>query len=266
LKIKEINPDTNVYILYRDIRTYGFRESYYREARDKGVVFLRYEDDKKPEVKIQKSEERSQMSETTEQRTTNNEQRITISLTDPILNTPISIDADLLVLSAGTVADEDANTVAQLLKVPLDQDNFFLEAHMKLRPIDFAADGIFLCGLAHASKSIEESIIQATGAAARASTILNKDEVELEACISEVVDENCDGCAYCIDPCPYDALTLIEYIAKDGTIKKTVERDEAACKGCGVCQATCPKKGIFVRGFKIEQISAQVEAALQPVE
>ena len=266
LKIKEVSPDTNVYILYRDVRTYGFRESYYREARDKGVVFLRYEDDKKPEVKIQKSEERSQMSETTEQRTTNNEQRITISLTDPILNTPISIDADLLVLSAGTVADEDANTVAQLLKVPLDQDNFFLEAHMKLRPIDFAADGIFLCGLAHASKSIEESIIQATGAAARASTILNKDEVELEACISEVVDENCDGCAYCIDPCPYDALTLIEYIAKDGTIKKTVERDEAACKGCGVCQATCPKKGIFVRGFKLEQISAQVEAALQPVE
>jgi heterodisulfide reductase subunit A len=109
---------------------------------------------------------------------------------------------------------------------------------------------------------LEESIAQASAAAARACTVLSKDEIELEATLSQVVDENCDGCAYCIDPCPYKAVTLLEYVS-DGSIKKTVEVDESACKGCGVCQATCPKKGIFVRGFKLEQIAAQVAAALE---
>ena len=132
---------------------------------------------------------------------------------------------------------------------------------MKLRPVDFATDGIFLCGMAHSAKSIEESIIQAQAAASRASTILSKDSIELEANISQVVDENCDGCAYCVEPCPYNAITLIEFM-RSGAIKKTVEVNESACKGCGCCQATCPKKGIFVRGFKLDQIGAQVNAAL----
>jgi heterodisulfide reductase subunit A len=143
----------------------------------------------------------------------------------------------------------------------LNRDQFFLEAHMKLRPLDFATDGVFLCGLAHSPKELSESISQAEGTAARAATILSKEEIDLEATLSEIVDANCDGCAYCIDPCPYKALTLIEYM-RDGAIKKTVERDISACKGCGVCQATCPKKGIFVRNFKLEQIGAMVEAAL----
>ncbi len=132
---------------------------------------------------------------------------------------------------------------------------------MKLRPVDFASDGIFLCGLAHSPKLVNESIAQASAAAARASTILSKQQIELEATISEVVDENCDGCAYCIDPGPYEAITLIEYM-KDGAVKKTVESDPAKCRGCGVCQATCPKQGIFVRNFRPEQISAMVDAAL----
>ncbi|MBC8218321.1 MAG: 4Fe-4S dicluster domain-containing protein, partial [Planctomycetes bacterium] len=132
---------------------------------------------------------------------------------------------------------------------------------MKLRPIDFANDGVFMCGLAHCPKSVDESIAQAQAAAARAATILSKDEIELDATISEVVDANCDGCAYCIDPCPYNAFTLIEYMYQ-GSIKKTVDRDAALCKGCGVCQATCPKKGIFIRGFRLEQLGAMVDAAL----
>jgi len=148
-----------------------------------------------------------------------------------------------------------------MLKIPLDQNGFFLEAHLKLRPVDFATEGVFLCGLAHSPKTISESIAQASAAAARAATIISWDTIELEGTLSFVVDENCDGCAYCVDPCPYKAITLIEYM-KDGAIKKTVEVDETACKGCGVCQATCPKKGIFVRGFKLEQISAMVSAAL----
>jgi len=161
------------------------------------------------------------------------------------------------------VAGADGGELAQMLKVPLNQDRFFLEAHLKLRPVDFSTDGVFLCGLAHSPKNMDETISQATAAASRATTLLSKDSLTPESAISQVVDENCDGCAYCIDPCPYHALTLIEYM-RIGAIKKTVEANEALCKGCGVCQATCPKIGIFVRHYSLDQISAVVEAALEP--
>lgn len=246
LKIKELSPDSDVFILYREMRTYGFKESYYTEARDKGVIFIRYEDGSKPEVTL-------------------NGKGLKVKIDDPVMGRPIYINPDTVVLSAGIEADVDNNkTIAQFLKVPLNQDNFFLEAHMKLRPIDFATEGVFLCGMAHSPKTIDESITQASGAAARAGTILSKEKIELEANISSIVDKNCDGCAYCIDPCPFGALTLIEYM-KDGVIKKTIEVNESVCKGCGVCMATCPKKGVYVKGFKLEQILAQIEAALQPV-
>jgi heterodisulfide reductase subunit A len=243
LKIKEANPLANVVILYRDVRTYGFREADYRRAREKGVLFLRYSEEAKPRVEMHNG-------------------TLHVATREPILGKELAIPADLVVLSPAIVPDEGNKDLAQMLKVPLTQDGFFLEAHMKLRPVDFATDGIFVCGLAHSPKSLEESIAQASAAAARACTVLSKDEIELEATLSQVVDENCDGCAYCIDPCPYKAVTLLEYVS-DGSIKKTVEVDESACKGCGVCQATCPKKGIFVRGFKLEQIAAQVAAALE---
>jgi heterodisulfide reductase subunit A len=246
LKIKEISPLTDVYILYRDIRTYGYKEKYYKLAREKGVRFIRFEDGKEPEV-------------------TKNNGKLQVSLTDALLGIPIKLEPDLLVLSSGIVPNPDNEEIGKLLKVPLNQHKFFLEAHMKLRPVDFATDGIYVCGLAHGPKDVSESIAQSLAVATRANTVLSKDVIELEANLSFVVDENCDGCAYCIDPCPYKALTLIEYI-RDGIIKKTVQSDETKCKGCGVCMATCPKKGIYVRGFKLEQISAQVEAALQPVE
>ncbi len=242
LKIKEISPDTNVYILYRDVRTYGFREGYYTKARQQNVRFLRYPDDQKPEV-------------------TQNGEGLQVEVFSPALNAPVEIPADLVVLSAGIVADEGNEEISKFLKVPLNQDKFFLEAHMKLRPVDFATDGVFLCGLAHSPKSVDESIIQAQATASRAATVLAKDSIELEATISHVIDENCDGCAYCIEPCPYQAITLIEYMSK-GSIKKTVEVNETACKGCGCCMATCPKKGISVKGFTLEQLGAQVIAAL----
>ncbi len=243
LKIKEISPKTNVYVLFRDVRTYGFRESYYTKARQQNVVFMRYEEDRKPEV-------------------VKNGNGLQVEVFDQTLEMPIEISADLVVLSAGIVADEGNEEIAKFLKVPLNKEKFFLEAHMKLRPVDFATDGVYLCGLAHSAKAIEESIMQAQAAAARAATILSQDRVELEANISQVIDEGCDGCAYCVEPCPYQAITLIEYM-RDGSVKKTVDVDETACKGCGCCMATCPKKGIFVRGFKLEQIGAQVNAALE---
>ncbi len=242
IAVKNIHPETDVYILYRDMRTYGLLEEHYREAREKGVRFIRYEEDQKPEVSVKGN-------------------RLEVSCVDPILNLPVRINCDMVVLAPAIIPNEDVDEVSKLFKISLNQDRFFLEAHMKLRPVDFATDGVFMCGLAHCPKSVEESIVQADAAAARAATILSKDEIEMEATISVVVDENCDGCAYCIDPCPYSALTLIEYMY-EGDIKKTVERDGALCKGCGVCQATCPKKGIFIRSFKLEQLGAMVEAAL----
>lgn len=242
LKIKELSPDSNVYVLYRDIRTYGFKEGYYTKAREKGVRFIRYDKDKKPEV-------------------SQNGSGLAVEVFDQSLRTPIEISADLVVLSAGIVADPGNEEIAQFLKVPLNQDKFFLEAHMKLRPVDFATDGVFLCGLAHSSKTIDESIIQAQATASRAATILAKDSIELEATISEVIDENCDGCAYCVEPCPYQAITLLEYMSKS-QIKKTVQVNPTACKGCGCCMATCPKKGIMVKGFTLEQLAAQVNACL----
>jgi heterodisulfide reductase subunit A len=243
LKIKELSPTTHVYVLYRDVRTYGFKESYYTQARQKGVVFIRYEKDKKPEV-------------------LKNKDGLTINVLDQTLGIPVAISADLVVLSAGIVPNEDNKTLAQLLKVPLNKDGFFLEAHVKLRPIDFATDGVFLAGMAHFPKAVEESIVQSQAASARAATLLSKDMIELEGNISKVVDENCDGCAYCVDPCPYKAITLVEYVSGNA-IKKTVEVNEILCKGCGSCMATCPKKGVYVGGFKLEQISAQVNAAME---
>ena len=241
--LKKIRPEIEVCVLYRDVRAYGFLEEHYRTARDMGVRFIRYDENQKPEVSAKDS-------------------GLSVTTMDPILNIPVNIDCDLLVLAPAIVPNEGVDEVGKLFKIPLNQDKFFLEAHMKLRPVDFATDGVFMCGLAHCPKSVEESIAQAEAAAARATTILSKDEIEIDATISEVVDANCDGCAYCIDPCPYSALTLFEYMYK-GSIKKTVERDGALCKGCGVCQATCPKKGIFIRGFKLEQIGAMVDAALE---
>jgi len=244
LRFKANKPDANVYVLYRDIRTYGFNEARYRDAREKGVIFLRFNDDAKPEV-------------------AQGNGKLNITINDPILNQKLSIPADLLVLSAGTVADKTANEeLAQKLKVPLTADKFFLEAHMKLRPVDFATDGVFVCGLAHSPKNVDESIIQGCGAASRSATILAKDKIELDAIVSQVIDENCDGCAYCVDPCPYHALALIEY-ARDGGAKKTIDRDLALCKGCGVCQATCPKAGIVIDNFKLPQLMEMVNAALE---
>jgi heterodisulfide reductase subunit A-like polyferredoxin len=243
LRIKAVSPETHVYILYRDIRTYGFKESYYTKARQQGIAFVRYDEKRKPEVSA-------------------NSHGLDVTVFDQTLEMPFTISADLVVLSAGIHPHEENRRIAQLLKVPLNSEGFFLEAHMKLRPVDFMTDGVFLCGLAHSPKTVEESIVQAQAASARAATILAQDRIELEANISHVLAEKCDGCAYCVDTCPYKAITLLEYMWQ-GTVKKVVETNESICKGCGCCQATCPKDGVLIEGFTLEQIRAQIEAALE---
>jgi len=230
-------------VLYRDIRTYGFKESYYTKARQQGVIFVRYDEKQKPEV-------------------AHNSDGLSVTVFDQTLRMPMLIPADYVVLSAGIHPNPDNHQIAQFLKVPINSEGFFLEAHMKLRPVDFMTDGVFLCGLAHSPKTVEESILQAQAAAARAATILARDSIELEANISQVLDEKCDGCAYCVDTCPYKSITLLEYMW-NGAVKKVVQTNESTCKGCGCCQATCPKEGVLIRGFTLEEIRAQIEAALE---
>jgi heterodisulfide reductase subunit A len=243
LEIKNINPETKVYVLYRDVRTYGLLEKYYRQAREAGVVFLRFEDEQPPKVDANG--------------------RLKVIVRDAMLDRDVTLDADRVVLSVGTVPRSGADHLAQLLKVPLNQDGFFQEAHMKLRPVDFANEGLFVCGMAHyPKKAFTESVTQAVAAAGRAATVLSKRVIEIEPTISHVLKGKCDGCAYCVDPCPFNAITLVEYLDESGNTKKRVEVDETLCKGCGTCQATCPKDAIYIQHFKLDQLRAMTMAAL----
>ena len=237
LKIKEINPSCEITILYRDVRTYGFREDLYSEARDAGIIFIRYDLDSKPQV-------------------TQEEENLKIEVTDPILGEKLTLKTELLVLSTATISRENEE-LSRLLKLPLTQDGFFLEAHVKLRPVDFAVDGIFLCGLAHFPKPVDESIAQAAAAAARAAIPLAKGKVEVEPIVSLVDEDLCFGCGICEYLCPYNAIRVSQ--TAQG---KKAETIAASCKGCGVCASHCPKKAIIMGRFTNEQIEAQISAML----
>jgi len=239
LKIKQLSPDTDVYVLYKDMRTFGFREDYYRDASNQGVIFIRYDDETKPEV-------------------TEENGKLRVMAWEPVLKTWLPIEPDLLVLSVATVPNLDNERLAGMLKVPLTKDKFFLEAHMKLRPVDFATDGVFLCGMAHSPKFIDESISQACAAAARAATVLSKKALEMEGSIANVDEELCSGCKICASVCAYNAIEMQE---KDG--KNVAKVLEALCKGCGTCGSSCPTKAITMGHFTNEQILAQVRASLK---
>lgn len=242
LKIKETSPETEVYVLYKDIRTYGFKEDYYREAAKRGVLFISYDDERKPQV-------------------TNEEGLLKVTLWEPVLKEEIEIQPDLVVLSAATIPNPDNKRIAEMLKVPMIKEGFFLEAHMKLRPVDFATEGVFLCGMAHSPKYIDESIAQACAAAARATTVLSKKTLEMEGIIANVNEDLCSSCRICESLCPYSAIEIQE---KDGKLKAHVI--EALCKGCGVCGTACPTKAITLGHFTNEEILAQVKAALVEVK
>jgi heterodisulfide reductase subunit A len=237
LKVKEINPNSNVYILFRDIRTYGFSEVFYEEAARQGVKFIRYDDDTPPEV--------------------TDEDGLAVKIMDPFLGEEITIKPDMLVLSAATIPHTDNFDLAQHLKVPLSKHKFFLEAHMKLRPVEFATEGVFLCGLAHSPKFFEECVSQASAAVSRASTILSKKTLEAEGMVSSVDEEICSGCGTCVTICPFNALSKDE-----GGIARVTE---VLCKGCGTCSASCPEKAITIKQFTDAQLIAQVVAAIREV-
>ncbi len=233
LRIREMSPDTRVYILYRDVRTYGFREELYKEARAKGVIFIRYDLDSKPVVEPV------------------GDGRVAVTVTDHILGRPVQIEADLLTLATAILPNEGRG-VSEAYKVQLNNEGFFLEAHMKLRPVDFSTDGMFLAGLAHYPKPIEESIAQARAAAARASTILAKDVIQVGGVVAVVEPEKCAVCLTCVRTCPFG----VPYIGPDGY----AVIEPAICQGCGACVSECPGKAISLQHFTDPQIIAKTGA------
>jgi heterodisulfide reductase subunit A len=186
--------------------------------------------------------------------------KIIIKVMDQNLLKPVELTVDLLTLATAIIPHQNA-PLADLYKVHLNAEGFFSEAHAKIKPVESSTAGIFMAGLCHYPKPIQESIVEALACASRAGAILCRDSLELESITSRPIDENCDGCAYCVDTCPFRAINLLEYM-RDGNVKKTVEVNQVLCKGCGSCMATCPKQGIYVAGFSLEQLNAQVDAAL----
>jgi heterodisulfide reductase subunit A len=243
LKIKEISPDTDVFVLYRDIRTYGFKEDYYQKAREQGVIFIPYEEDGKPLV---------------EQSRAGGREAIRVQVCEPALGRDVVIDADLLVLSVATLPLVENKALAQMLKVPLNDDGFFLEAHAKLRPVDFATEGVFVCGLAHSPKFMDETVAQASAAASRACTVLSKEIIEAEGTIPRVNVARCAACGLCELICAYKAVEVTVVDQRRGTMAAQV--NQALCKGCGACAAACRSGAIDLQGFTDDQIVAVIEA------
>jgi heterodisulfide reductase subunit A len=239
LTMKKINPGIDITILFRDMRTYGFMEDYYREAAKKDVRFIRYETYNKPKVAP-----------------LNDGNKLRVELYDPLLNKELAIDADILVLAAAIVPSTGTEEVSRLFKLPLNPDGFFQEAHVKLRPVDFAVEGIFLCGSAHYPKHISEAISQALGAGGRAATILSRDSVTASGAVCEVDEDKCVSCGACAGVCTYGAIEFVD------TIKGKKARVNAVlCKGDGLCNAKCPAGAISLKHFTDEEIFRQIDAA-----
>ena len=246
LKLKEINPDLDIYILFRDMRTYGLMEDYYREASEKDVKFIRYEPEDPPKAETVEVEGRPV---------------IRISVNDPILGQGLAIDADYLALAAAVIPSSGNKEISQFFKLTLGPDGFFKEAHVKLRPVDFSTEGLFLCGLAHYPKHISEVISQAYGAAGRALTLLSHDIVTVSGSVCEVNEKKCIGCGACSSACTYGAIELRE--TKQG-IKALV--NPVLCKGCGLCNTKCPTAAISLKHFTNEEFLRQLDEAIPKEE
>ena len=242
LKLKEINPRMDIYILFRDIRTYGFKEDYYREAASKDVKFIRYEPHDKPQVEAVEEGGRRVL-------------RVTV--TDPILGKKLAIDADSLALAAAVIPSAGSKEIAGLFKVTTGPDGFFQEAHVKLRPVDFGADGVYLCGIAHYPKLISETISQAYGAAGRALTLLSHETVVASGSVCEVNERKCISCGACISACTYGAIEF-----HDTRQGKKAGINPVLCKGDGLCNAKCPTGAISLKHYTDQELLSQIDAAV----
>lgn len=236
IAIKERNPGAQVVILYRDVRTYGLREDYYKKARDMGVVFVRYEVGRKPSVEVSGA-------------------RLNVKTWDYMLNKELSIDTDWVVLSTGLRPHPTTDSVGEMYKVTRNPDGYFLEAHVKLRPVDFPSEGLFVAGLGHAPKNLDETLSQALAAAGRAGVILSHEKLAVSGIIAKHKRELCMSCLSCLRVCPFGS----PYIAEDGKIS----HNEIKCMGCGICAGICPAKAFQVNNFRDDQIIAMIDAAAE---
>jgi heterodisulfide reductase subunit A len=241
LELKKLNPEMAVYILYRDIRTYGEREYKYQMAREAGIIFVRYDLDNKPDVQIKDG-------------------KLFISVTDHVLGLPMEIESDLLTLATAIVPNKDER-LANFFKVPLNEDGFFVERHAKLGPSEFATDGVFLCGLAHYPKPIDEAIAHGQAAASRAVTLLAKEMVHTSGNVANINPMMCSSCGVCVSVCPYSAPAF----ATQGRFEGKAEINPVLCKGCGLCVASCRSGAIHLKGFDTNQIFAQIFAMNEAV-
>jgi heterodisulfide reductase subunit A len=242
LKLKEINPRMDITILFRDMRTYGFSEDYYRDASDKDVKFIRYEPQDKPQVEAVEVEGRSMLR---------------VTATDYILGKKLAIDADLLSLAAAVIPSAGNKEMSLLFKVSLGPDDWFKEAHVKLRPVEFGTDGVFLCGIAHYPKHISETIKQAYGAAGRVLTLLSQDTITASGSVAGVNEKDCICCGACITACTYGAIEFYE--TQEG---RKARVNPVLCKGDGLCNTMCPTAAISLKHFTDEELLSQIDAAL----
>ncbi|MFQ5407519.1 MAG: CoB--CoM heterodisulfide reductase iron-sulfur subunit A family protein, partial [Anaerolineales bacterium] len=254
LKLKEINRDADITVLYRDIRTFGFKERVYTEARRMGVRFVHFDFDRKPEVQIGETDFNlsSPISD--------NPLPITVKIYDPTVGMELELQPDLLVLSTPVVPSPGTQELATRLKVPVDMDGFFLEAHVKLRPVDFAADGVFMAGLAHYPKFLDETIAQAQAAAARAAGILSQEKIVTSARVAVVDQSKCTGCLTCVRVCPYNVPVISNDYVGVGNLGGAAYIEPAICHGCGTCVAECPAKAIQLLHYTDAQMLTKVDA------
>ncbi len=247
LKLKELNPQAQITLLYRDIRTFGFKERLYTEARKQGILFVQYDFDRKPQVDVTDS-------------------ALNVTVQDPASGQELQLEPDLLVLATPLVPHQDAEALATTLKVGVDLDGWFMEAHVKLRPVDLASDGLFTAGAAHYPKFLDESIVQAQAAAARAARILAQDTMTTSAQVSVVDQEKCVGCLTCVRVCPYDVPKIQAESTGVGEIMGAAYIESVLCHGCGICGAACPAEAITLMHCTDAQLRAKTDALFQTEE
>jgi len=244
LKLKELNPQAQVTVIYRDIRTYGFRERLYTQAREKGVLFVRYDFERKPTVAVNGN--------------------LTVDVYEPQLGKELKLKPDLLILSTPVVPSPGAHELASKLKVGVDLDGFFMEAHVKLRPVDFSSDGLFMAGMAHYPKLLDETIVQAQAAASRAATILSQEQLSVGGIVAEVDPTLCVGCLTCVRACPYTVPQISADLTGVGGIIGAAYINPAECRGCGICAGECPAKAIQLAHYRDDQMEIKINAFFEP--
>ena len=266
LRLKELNPGMQVTVLYnRDIRTYGFLETLYTQAREAGVLFLRYQEGTQPQIDIQDAGPTILLDRSGRMGSLAEPGPLQISVHDPLLGQDITFSPDLLVLSSAIIPSEGSRELAEMLKFSCTLEGFFLEAHVKLQPVDFPAEGLFLAGLAHYPKLIDEAIAQAGAAAARAARILSKETLEVGGVVAQVDAGKCTGCLTCVRICPFGAAQINPELKGVGDIAGAAEIAAAACRGCGLCPAECPAKAIQLQHFRDDQVLAKEEALFEAI-